>query len=824
MGLPDWLKSLRQPDQKEDASQPASDETTPDWLSGLRGEGFAPIEEKADDTDQDEWTFDTPSTSKRVEEESSSWLDNMRFGLESAEASSDAHNSESGADDWLSRLSAVEPDQPVQSQPIPDKEEELELPDWLTQNGIQPTPGDFEAAEETTNSDQDFLSNLLAQSSEKAAPEQPTLASAEPDWQAGNNALDDWLSQPPEQIMPDLTAPAAASASEEPDWLAGLGAQDNWLAQSPEQAAPAAAPEAEPESAESDWLSVIRTPDDWLTQPPPQATAPVASESDTLPDVPDWLADLAGPASASSVEEDLPEWIKESQPGVSFIDELGGESSPDWLAGADQPIETGKDDFGSPGLAAIVGSSVGKAVVPEEAVPGGDLDWLDELEAAYAASTSLDLTPAAGSYSGVGLDQTGESQGAVLGEALPGWLDEVSTQAPPQPEQLQPDSDIAPASLPSWLEAMRPVAAVGLAADLAQADAGPAEGSGPLQGVRGVIPAEPDVYHVRKPPAYSVKLQISDNQSSHADLLAQLIAAEAESRPVPGKPIISPQHVVRSAFFLVLVLAILLPQVLGFPKVAPPPYLPQVSTLSQQVGSLPANAPVLMAVDYEPAYSAELDATAASILDHLMIKGAYLTIVSTLPSGPAQAEHLIGIANQAGNHLYRPGNQYTNLGFIPGGASGLQSFAQAPRQTMPRDVQGEEAWGIAGLQNVNALADYSMVLVITENPETARTWIEQVQPYLGDASLVMVASAQAEPVIYPYYLSGQLQGLLSGIAQAAYYEYSIGRTGWASRNWTPYSLGMLSAIILILVGGGSLSAITMLHRNRKHKAPASEGR
>ena len=115
-----------------------------------------------------------------------------------------------------------------------------------------------------------------------------------------------------------------------------------------------------------------------------------------------------------------------------------------------------------------------------------------------------------------------------------------------------------------------------------------------------------------------------------------------------------------------------------------------------------------------------------------------------------------------------------------------------------------------------------MALVITESPETARAWIEQAEPFLGATPLVVVASSQAEPVLYPYYLSDQIQGLLSGVSQAAYYEYSIGREGWASINWTPFSLGMLAAIALILLGGGSLTARSVFTRSRKQKTPASE--
>ena len=68
-----------------------------------------------------------------------------------------------------------------------------------------------------------------------------------------------------------------------------------------------------------------------------------------------------------------------------------------------------------------------------------------------------------------------------------------------------------------------------------------------------------------------------------------------------------------------------------------------------------------------------------------------------------------------------------------------------------------------------------MVLVITDDADTARGWIEQVQPKLVDplspTPMTMVVSAQAEPLVYPSYLPfpKQVDGLVSGIAGGAYF-------------------------------------------------------
>jgi hypothetical protein len=100
-----------------------------------------------------------------------------------------------------------------------------------------------------------------------------------------------------------------------------------------------------------------------------------------------------------------------------------------------------------------------------------------------------------------------------------------------------------------------------------------------------------------------------------------------------------------------------------------------------------------------------------------------------------------------------------------------------------------------------------MVLVLTDDPDIARSWVEQVQPILDPAGdgqgvpLAMVVSAQAEPLVYPYYYSNpqQISGLISGIAGGAYYETVIG-SQVASDLWTGYNTGLVLAVIVIAVG------------------------
>jgi hypothetical protein len=106
-----------------------------------------------------------------------------------------------------------------------------------------------------------------------------------------------------------------------------------------------------------------------------------------------------------------------------------------------------------------------------------------------------------------------------------------------------------------------------------------------------------------------------------------------------------------------------------------------------------------------------------------------------------------------------------------------------------------------------------MVLVITDDPDVARSWVEQVQPLLDlegngqGVPLVLVVSAQAEPLVYPYYYTTprQVSGLVSGISGGAFYE-SIHGPSLARRYWDAYNIGLILAVLVI--AGGSVINLT----------------
>ncbi len=227
------------------------------------------------------------------------------------------------------------------------------------------------------------------------------------------------------------------------------------------------------------------------------------------------------------------------------------------------------------------------------------------------------------------------------------------------------------------------------------------------------------------------------------------------------------------------------------------------------VSALPESAAVLVAFDYQPALTGELEAAAGPLMHHLFYRGARLTFVSTQPMGPALAEHFMD--RMAATHAFQPADRYINLGYLAGGATGVFDFLLDPLSYAPPDSRQS-----APLQGVQQLADYALIVVLTDDADTGRIWVEQMTAanLHGQIPLVMVVSAQAEPMMRPYYDSRQLDGLVSGLAGARFYEQRVSLpVETAGPYWSAFSLGLLLIVMAIAVGG-SWSAV-QAWRSRK---------
>jgi len=67
--------------------------------------------------------------------------------------------------------------------------------------------------------------------------------------------------------------------------------------------------------------------------------------------------------------------------------------------------------------------------------------------------------------------------------------------------------------------------------------------------------------------------------------------------------------------------------------------------------------------------------------------------------------------------------------------------------------------------------------------------------------LLVVSSAQAGPLLQPYVSSRQITGMVSGLSDAATYEFiNNSRPGIARNYWDTFGAGLMTAIAAITLG------------------------
>jgi hypothetical protein len=306
--------------------------------------------------------------------------------------------------------------------------------------------------------------------------------------------------------------------------------------------------------------------------------------------------------------------------------------------------------------------------------------------------------------------------------------------------------------------------------------------------------------------AYPGKVRVTPAQQVHLRLLQEVLAAEGQPKPVKSASPRANDTLIRLGVGFVLCLVLILSLVTGQPVFTRPTLSTDALEARQLIFGLTPGAPILMAFDFQPGYAGEMSRVAQGVLTHLLVQRTYPVFLSTTPTGAAQVELLVSAIAAGSNTTYLAPDQYLNLGYLPGGPTGLLGFSQAPARWMPLTADGNLAWSNPAVSEIQRLADFKMVIVATEDPEAARAWIEQVSPQLAGTPLVLLVSAQAEPALLPYTggQSGQVQGVINGVAGGLAYQDSAVFTledDPSGISWSTYSLGLWAGAVLLLLAG-----------------------
>lgn len=693
---------------------------------------------------------------------------------------------------WRLRPEAVQAPPDAPETPAESADPELSVPDWLRRVREQAPQLDQGAAEAwpRQESGADLLAGLAAQ--------KPLDEDDLPDWAASISGIS--RAKGP-SVSGNLAEEASEAADTDPEELttenlASLGQPGSSFTG---------------RSAPDSGVTRDSGAADHAAEPLPQGM----TQDGTNDEIYDWLRKLdASNATAASdppVDEDpgpgVPDWVRGfgSQRGENRTPESAnpGEILPDWLQTSDDMLEPPASPIPAP-----IQEEWEAGVAETTHSPGAD--EAGESSTQTAAVSNDNGSPTEGSpfaapftpdaMAGVDVDEVFASM------HMPDWLSDARRAERPE-EDLRPpaaedNDDLAPADLPNWVLAMRPMESALAGGESAAPDL-PLEERGPLLGLHGVLPAFSGVaLPYSKPRAHSIKIEATDQQLAHAALLEDILAAESRPAPMNSAPLPGSQRGLRWLISSLLLLTLGVGLFSGSLVLPLPGSIPNETVGAiRAVESIPADAPVLIVFDYEPATTGEMEATAASLIDHLLLlKHPRVATISTSPTGSVLAERFIKAALV--DRAYQRGSQYVDFGYLAGGLAGLTAFIEDPPRAAPLGADSTRVWDSGVLRGVTQLSDFAAVIVLTDGLESGRAWIEQIAVRRASSPLILLSSAQAAPVLLPYVDSGQASGLVSGIYGAAGTEQANGGSpGYVRRYWDAYSFGTYLAAAMILVGG-----------------------
>lgn len=759
--------------------------------------------------------FESSSAGAPFSPKEDDWLNSLREDTEPLPESGEENTAASepppfteDVPDWLARIrqrTQEEPGEPVE-QPSQQGEEE-ELPEWL--RDVEIPSGKTGQTTSTADEEELPLPDWLSLIDEEKQTEGEALTTtSEPtetgfDRQTGDEELPAWLR---EIGIPHEETPSQPSAEEEiPAWLV-----ESTTGEGEQPGAPAEPPLSQTE--ETDWLksfaafetqpaseeeesSAAAPEEDWLKTFEAFESQPEPLFSESQPPQPedesDWLK-----AFEDFRSETLPE--AETEEGPEAVQQPAGEESPpleslfsepleeDWL----QSLQSLQEEVSLPE------SEEESQPISEEAEPLQELPPLTEdifPVTEGASSAFIFETPAQESVPEEELDVS-----PFISEELPEWFDEqVFESAEEQPSPAgEAETGLEPAELPGWLEAMRPIEAVA-PGRIGSDDDQRIETSGPLSGFQGVLPAEALVTQYSKPAIYSARLQVSEKQRTYANLLETILQQEKQGQTTSAARSAAPQILGRLLVGVAIAVIVLFALFGGIRIAAPPTlfaqenvnFFTQIQSLTSAAGQ---NTPVLLAVDFEPALAGEISKIASPVIGDLLQAGKPLAVVSSNPTGAALAEDLLLSS--------APPEQILNLGYLPGGVTSMAALANQPAVAAPRDRSGAFAWDRSGFQTIQQISDFSAVILLTDNTDTSRLWIEQLSPVLENTPLLIIASSQAAPMIQPYLQSGQAGGMLAGLPGLAAYQQLSGKPDILPAGYLDaFQAGLMLIVVLILV-------------------------
>lgn len=269
----------------------------------------------------------------------------------------------------------------------------------------------------------------------------------------------------------------------------------------------------------------------------------------------------------------------------------------------------------------------------------------------------------------------------------------------------------------------------------------------------------------------------------------------------------------RRWIFLAMGLAIVVP--LLVPIGLPARTSPSAKALYYTMDGIPDGSTVFMSVDLEPASTPELEPYFRATVAHFKKKNCKIVFASTWYNAPPLVERWlrdsVDVPMFEGDRAYKRNVDYVWLGFREGKEAAISAFGQDLWNAFGgRTADGGRIADIPMMRGYQRLSDFALVALVSAGHPGAKEYVQYVQTRYK-IPMVAACTAVSTTDLYPYYASGQLQGLAGGLSDTARYEAmviarvggkptEVGRLGLGEKGLDVLNVGHLVVILAIVFG------------------------
>jgi hypothetical protein len=263
----------------------------------------------------------------------------------------------------------------------------------------------------------------------------------------------------------------------------------------------------------------------------------------------------------------------------------------------------------------------------------------------------------------------------------------------------------------------------------------------------------------------------------------------------------------RRIIFIFIAVGVILPALTTFPlPIKPTANVRAVYDTIEDVAA--KNGTVLISFDYGPGSMPEIQPMTLAILRHCFRRNVKVVGMCLWPTAVGLVQQALETTSREFDATY--GEDYVFLGFKTGATSLVINMGRDFHATFPQDIQGNNTADMAVTRSINGLKDFDYVICLCAGNTPDGVWIpygqERYKFKFGIGCTAVMAPDQ-----FPYLQSGQMNGLIGGLAGAAEYEKLIETPGTATEGMRPQSVVHLIIILFILLG----NTIYFLYERKK---------